>query len=171
VGFWKELGCDWTGSDWTSSTGQFFHDAGGRLATLLETQGIEWLPLLRSNTHNPHPLWYAVYDHRMYHHGAGFRVRVSKVDVAKLPVLYQGVTSTSGQVNLGQLSVAIRRRPSLLLRARARHLQTLARATHKTVRGRMARRFAARAAAESDEVFERISSDERFYRSFDATVP
>jgi hypothetical protein len=170
VGFWKELGCDWTYTDWITPTGELFNDAGGKLATLLETQGIEWLPLLRSNTHNPHPLWYGVYGHRVYHHGAGFRARVSKVDQVNIPALNKEV-STRNEVSLGQLSVAVRRRPSLLLRIRPRHLQRLARAAQRTVLGRLTRRFAAKAEAESDDVFDRIVSDKRFYRSFDSTVP
>ncbi len=170
VGFWKEQGCDWAHTDWITPTGQLFNDAGGKLATLLQTQGIEWLPLLRSNTRNPHPLWYGVYDHRVYHHGAGFRTRVSKLDQANVPALVKEV-STREDASLGQLSVALRRRPSLLLHARGRHLQTLARATQRTVFGRTSRRFVAKADAESDDVFDQIVADDRFYRSFDSTVP
>jgi hypothetical protein len=170
VGFWKEHDCDWTHTDWITPTGQLFNDAGGKLATMLETESIEWLPLLRSNTHNPHPLWYGVYDHRVYHHGAGFRSRVSKLDQVNVPALMKEL-STRNEASLGQLSVAVRRRPSLLLHARARHLQTLARATQRTVFGRTSRRFVAKADAESDDVFDRIVSDDRFYRAFDDTVP
>jgi hypothetical protein len=168
VGLWKELGCDWTVTPWTSPTGITFEDAGGTLAGVLESNGIDWLPLLRTNTYNPHPLWYAVYGHRVYHHGAGFRNRVSKVDKVTRPALLK---ATKEDASLGELSVAVRKRPSILLQARPRHTRALVRAGRRTVLHKLTRRFADKADAESDEMFKRLSSDERFYRTFDSTVP
>jgi hypothetical protein len=169
VGFWKELGCDWTPEDWTTPTGHLFTDAGGRLAKLLEAQGIEWLPLVRSNTRNPHPLWYAVYGHRVYHHGAGFRDRVSKVDQVKRPALYKVNSSWDG-LSVGQMSMVVRKDPSVLKRVRLRHFVELGKATRRTVLRRFTRWFAAKAQSESDEVFSKIEGDPGFYREFDATL-
>jgi hypothetical protein len=170
VALWKDLGCDWTVTPWTSSTGVTFEDAGGTLAGVLESNSIEWLPLVRTNTYNPHPLWYAVYGHRIYHHGAGFRNRVSKVDRVTKPTL-QKAKSTGEDVSLGKLSVAVRKNPAVLLKARPRHTGSLVRAGRRTVLHQLSRRFTDKADVESDEVFGRLSSDKRFYRSFDSTVP
>jgi hypothetical protein len=83
VGLWKQIGGDWrSGGTWTSPGGMQVTDVGGTLYTQLRSAGIDWLPLLRSNTNELHPLWFAVYAQHVYHHGAGFRRRVSRVDVA-----------------------------------------------------------------------------------------
>jgi hypothetical protein len=169
VGFWKELGCDWTPEDWITPTGDLFNDAGGRLARILERQNVDWLPLLRTNTNDLHPLWYAVYGHMVYHHGAGFRDRVSKVDQVKRPALYAVNQSWDG-ASLGQLSVEVRKNPSLVMRLRPRHIKEIAIAARRTFLRRFTRRFTAKAAAESDDVFNQLTSDSRFYRTFDNTL-
>jgi hypothetical protein len=169
VGFWKELGCDWTPIDWFTPTGHHFSDAGGRLAQLLEAQGVEWLPLLRTNTHDLHPLWYAVYGHHVYHHGAGFRERVSKVDQVKRRSLYTVNFSWEGP-SVGQLSMVVREDPSALKRLRLRHVVELARAIRRSFLRRFQRYFINKADAESDDVFDRIGRDPTFYREFDATL-
>ncbi len=80
VGFWHAIGGDWReGGTWTNSIGETTTDVGGNLLHLLADQSIDWLPLLRTNTHNPNPIWFGIYDHRVYHHGAGFRPRISRV--------------------------------------------------------------------------------------------
>jgi hypothetical protein len=167
---WKELGCSWGVKPWTSPSGMEFVDAGGALAALLESEGVDWLPLTRTNENNPHPLWFAVYGHRIYHHGAGFRTRVSKIDEVNRPAL-QKVGSIWDDPSLGQLSVAVRQKPSVVLQLRPRHARKLVRAARRTVLHRFKRRFDASADSESDEVFGRLMSDERFYRSFDPGVP
>ena len=166
---WKELGGDWGVEEWTSSVGMLFDDAGGILASTLRENRVDWLPLLRTNTSNPHPLWFAVYGHRIYHHGAGFRSRVSKLDRSNTKALTR-VDSIWSDPSLGQLSVNLRRNPSVMLQARPRHVATLARAARRTALQRFKRRFDANAQSASDEVFDRISSDEHFYRAFDSTL-
>ena len=88
VGMWRELGSDWhrIGSPTNKNRSQRSpsEDVGARLLRALETRGVDWDPLLRSNTHNPHPLFYAVYGNLVYHHGAGFRPRLSRGDRAGL---------------------------------------------------------------------------------------
>ena len=84
VGFWTELGGDWREGSWTNAAGALVTDVGGRLLAQLEGRGVAWHPLLRSNRNNVHPLWCAVYGDLVYHHGAGFRRPLSRVDRDKL---------------------------------------------------------------------------------------
>jgi len=169
VGFWKELGCDWSREDWITPTGDLFNDAGGRLGRILESQTVDWLPLLRTNTTDLHPLWYAVYGHLVYHHGAGFRDRVSKVDQVKRPALFAVNQSWDG-ASLGQMSVEARKNPSLVLKLRPRHIKEIAIAGRRTFLRRFTRRFTAKADAESDEIFNRLKTDPHFYSAFDSTL-
>ena len=69
------------GVPWVNSIGRTTTCPGGNLLYILADLNIEWLPLLRTNTDNPHPLWFAIYDHHVYHHGAGFRPRYSRMDL------------------------------------------------------------------------------------------
>jgi len=74
VGFWQELGGDWNpGYTWPNAAGKEVTDAGGNLLGTLRERDVEWYPLLRTNRRNLRPLWFAVYDDLVYHHGAGFR--------------------------------------------------------------------------------------------------
>ncbi len=76
--FWADLGGDWReGGTWTSASGQETTDVGGTLLHQLRDGGHDWLPILRTNRHNPEPLCFGVYGHRVYHHGAGFRPPVT----------------------------------------------------------------------------------------------
>jgi hypothetical protein len=78
---WSELGGTWArGPEWTGTTGRQVTDLGAVLWRKLEDAGIEWEPLLRSNVRDIHPLWFGVYDDIVYHHGAGFRLPISRVD-------------------------------------------------------------------------------------------
>lgn len=81
VAFWKRLRGDWNaGYQWQNSAGAWVSDVGGNLLGQLRAQQVAWYPLRRSNTRNLHPLFLAVYDHVVYHHGAGFREAWSRVD-------------------------------------------------------------------------------------------
>ena len=92
VGFWREIGGDWSRGPewtWTNALGRRVEDVGGKLLWLQE-RGIEWSPLLRTNRHNLHPVLFAVYENRVYHHGAGFRPvfeRTDRQDVGLVPLL------------------------------------------------------------------------------------
>lgn len=169
VGFWKELGCDWTPNDWKSPTGEVFTDAGGKLCDLLTSEGIDWLPLVRTNTLDLHPLWYAVYGHVVYHHGAGFRSRVSKLDQSKRPALYKVNQSWDG-ASLGQLSVAARKNPSLVLNVRPKHAKELGLAARRTFLRRFTAHFTKKADVVSDDVVVKVMNDPKFYREFDSTL-
>jgi hypothetical protein len=67
VGFWRDLGG--------------VHDVGGKLLYQLHAHGAEWSPLLRSSSGAFHPVFFAVYDDTIYHHGAGFRRPISRYDL------------------------------------------------------------------------------------------
>ncbi len=83
VGLWDKIAGDWrAGGTWTSPGGEEVTDVGGTLFNQLRSADIDWLPLLRSNAVELHPVWFALYADHVYHHGAGFRRRVSRVDVA-----------------------------------------------------------------------------------------
>lgn len=83
VGFWKDIGGDWKrGYEWKNATGDLVTDVGGNLLGKLRERNIEWLPMLRSNTHNLHPVFFGIYDNLVYHHGAGSRKPVIRVDKA-----------------------------------------------------------------------------------------
>jgi hypothetical protein len=86
VGFWRRIEGDWRpGPRWRNRQGVMVTDPGARLMRTLDEQGIAWRPLLRVNTVDPHPIWFALYGDAelgpvVYHHGAGFRGRVSRVE-------------------------------------------------------------------------------------------
>jgi hypothetical protein len=80
VGFWKTIQGDWSEAPYINSQGAEVKDAGGALFQRLTADGIAWQPMLRSNKRNPHPLWYGIYADVVYHHGAGYRSPVSRID-------------------------------------------------------------------------------------------
>ena len=81
VGFWQEIAGDWSeGHRWQSTTGVWETDVGANLLRTLEERGIEWTQLLRSNRRDLHPLLFGVYGDLVYHHGAGFREPLTRVD-------------------------------------------------------------------------------------------
>lgn len=83
---WRSLHGDWSaGYCWRNANGAWTTDVGGNLLRALELAGARWTPLLRSNRVNPHPLWYGVYGGIVYHHGAGFRWPVGRVDLVGAP--------------------------------------------------------------------------------------
>ena len=81
VAEWKALGGDWTkGYMWSGLNGKPTTDVGGNLLRRLELTGTPWTPLLRSNRNDLHPVFFAVYADAVYHHGAGFRWPVERID-------------------------------------------------------------------------------------------
>lgn len=81
---WKDLGYplwDIEGYSWTDATGNQRSDVGGNILKALHETNTEWLPLLRSNKYNPHPLFFAIYGNVCYHHGAGSRQKWTKTDM------------------------------------------------------------------------------------------
>ncbi len=81
VSEWRRLQGDWSrGGIWVNNSGNRVTDVGGNLLAALERSGSRWTPLLRSNAWNPHPLWFGIYGDIVYHHGAGFRAPLSRLD-------------------------------------------------------------------------------------------
>jgi hypothetical protein len=76
---WDAIRGDWSmGHCWQMPDGRMTTDAGGNLLASLERRHLPWTPMLRSNTFDLHPMWFAVYDDIVYHHGAGFRNPMSR---------------------------------------------------------------------------------------------
>ena len=81
-GFWKQIRGDWSpGFTWKNNKGEDTTDVGGNLLGSLENNRIPWYPMLRSNKINLHPLWFGLYENLVYHHGAGFRPAISRIDL------------------------------------------------------------------------------------------
>jgi hypothetical protein len=81
VAFWRELKGDWKeGYRWRNGKGEEITSVGGNLLKQLIDRRIGWLPILRSNRTNPHPLFFGIYGNLVYHHGAGFRKGECRAD-------------------------------------------------------------------------------------------
>lgn len=183
VGFWTEIGGDWTGAPWTNAAGREVVDAGGKLLAALEQRNVQWLPLLRTNTSNPHPLWFGVYAHRIYHHGAGFQTaKAERVDWAEryrsTPESGRALRPTAERPSLGTLRIRAREEGLRLGTLRPRHLRVAAEAALKTVKLRREHRYFTKVQSSEqlvhlrdlgDRVFTELSSDPDFHRRFDAT--
>jgi hypothetical protein len=166
VDLWTKVGGDWReGGTWTSPGGTQVTDVGGTLYNQLQTAGIDWLPLLRSNTNDLHPVWFAIYAEHVYHHGAGFRRRVSRVDVA----------------DHGDLASPRLRDTARLYRARHEHPMDLVRRINPATLRRLWQglrqelpnseqsRYLEEATALSDGVYADLVDDPEFYRRFETT--
>ncbi len=55
-------------------------DAGFLISYKLEQAGLDWRKLNRSNRWDPHPLTAAIYDDAVYHHGAGGRLPMYRMN-------------------------------------------------------------------------------------------
>jgi hypothetical protein len=80
VGFWQELGGDWSPGSWINDVGWTVDDTGGRLLARLTEKQVDWYALRRTNRVDLHPVLFGVYDDLVYHHGAGFRQVFDRVD-------------------------------------------------------------------------------------------
>jgi hypothetical protein len=186
VGLWQEIEGDWrAGGTWINTAGREVADVGGNLLYNLRERQIDWLPLLRTNTNNPHPVWFGVYDHRVYHHGAGFQsTRVERVDWADRyesnAASGRSLRPTAESPSLGTLRAQLAADPGAWRRLRPRHLGRLTAALVKTVRLRLEHRHYVRLTGTEraqqleelgEKVFRRLSVDDDFYREFDEAAP
>ncbi len=175
--FWREIQGDWReGGTWTNSVGETTTDVGGTLLHQLSDRGSPWLPLLRTNTHNTNPLWFGVYEHRVYHHGAGFRTRLSRIDYLARAKAETGDATLRGS-SLEGLVAKVVRRPSRLTHLRPRHLSQLPPAFRITAakqrqshNARRRRRQSDRADRREQQVYARLVTEPLFYVEFDDTV-
>ncbi len=169
VGFWRQIGGDWhRGSDWKGGSrrwakkggNQAESDVGYRVLNKLERAAVDWQPLLRSNTTELHPLFYAVYGGLIYHHGAGFRRGLSGL------VLEQHGES---ELTAKPLARLLDNLPKSKLTHRLHRRYHPAR--------RLRRRLVAEQRALSESVFDDLAANPEFYRRFleplhlDATAP
>jgi hypothetical protein len=84
VGFWSRLPGDWqSGPKWMNSVGRHVTDVGARMLEHLRTSDSHWIPIFRANARDWHPVLFGLYGEggMVYHHGAGFREAVTRVDV------------------------------------------------------------------------------------------
>lgn len=85
AGLWRAINGDWReGYKWKNSEGQYVTDVGGNLLRLLDVNNKTWLPITRSNKINLHSLWFGIYGDIVYHHGAGSRDMLSRVDAREV---------------------------------------------------------------------------------------
>jgi hypothetical protein len=82
VGFWRQIDGDWRAGEepWRNADGAWVADQGGKLLRTLEERKIEWKPILRTNARDLHPVFFGVYGDLIYHHGAGFRFPMCRID-------------------------------------------------------------------------------------------
>ena len=80
AGFWAEIDGDWSRGPTWEFNGDHITDTGATLWEILESRGIAWHPILRTNKVNLHPVWFGIYGDIIYHHGAGFRTPMSRFD-------------------------------------------------------------------------------------------
>jgi hypothetical protein len=160
---WQEVGGDWRqGGTWRNSVGRECSDVGGTLLHQLRDSGIEWLPLLRTNTYNPHPVWFGVYDHRVYHHGGGFRKnRGSRTDVRRRRMI------RANRETLDTLRQTLAREPGKLLHVRPRHIRVAKEATSTTIAWHLEKLRMKRLDRYQRKVFARLKKDPGFHRDFD----
>jgi hypothetical protein len=139
VGTWTAIRGDWSrGHPWEGDLGQLT-DVGGNLLRALERNGMPWEPLLRSNTVNPHPVWFGVYGSIVYHHGAGFRYPLTHEE---------------------KLSIAAREAALL------RKVPGVGRRINKRMRSRYRRKLLAARERHSGEVFDALTRDPEFWKRF-----
>ena len=155
VGFWQEIGGDWSrGPDWTwkNALGWTVEDVGGKLLWILNERGIDWSPLLRTNAASLHPLLFGVYEHRIYHHGAGFRPVFERTDrhlAGMVPPLPASLPLEPPASPVGKLIWKIRAKFWYL--------------TKKRGVAKREERLTRRNLELSEQVFSMIEGDEAFY--------
>ncbi len=146
VGTWHDLHGDWGDAHaWRTAAGSTRADVGSNLLYLLEARGLPWVPLLRTNEVNPHPLWYGIYGGVVYHHGAGFRFdsRLSNAEAERDGLRQPGGAWAANRATRKAWQVRRDRRAARLHRANV---------------------------AEGEQVFERIRRDPSFYRAFQPSL-
>jgi hypothetical protein len=142
---WKELGACWGPSRTVSGFGR---DPGGGLYDRIEELGIGWVKLLRTNRYNLHPLFFGIYQDVLYHHGAGFREPISRIDMVKegLGEKRKSPASRISEILPNRFFLPVKRRISPFRKAEYRII----------LRNRVLH----------EEVFEQIRSDRDFYKRF-----
>lgn len=152
VGFWKQVGGDWKmGYTWTDPQGKPMTDVGGNLLGIMQREKLDWYPMHRSNRVNLHPLWFGVYDGMIYHHGAGFRDPLSRVDIERIAETTKGTWQAKLSSGIDRF---VAKDPRFNRFQRLNPVRIRERQAIRENRGLNAR------------VFESLRSDPEFYREF-----
>jgi len=162
VGYWDRIGGDWSREPWTTPLGEVLEDAGTRVLRSLDEARAEWLPLVRTNTKDAHPLFFGVYGHHVYHHGAGSRASWSGLDDQRV-----FTDSAPNDQSLRTLASEVTKDPRILLRVRPHHSDVLKGAAARSVSQVRLRLIVRSTERESHRVFRRLSRDPSFYLEFD----
>ena len=138
VGFWRELKGDWKeGCHWKNSKGEDVTSVGGNLLKQLNDRRIEWLPILRTNKTNLHPLFFGIYGDLVHHHGAGFRKGECRVD-----------------------------REHLALKPKDKLLSKIIPGYERRMRRKASNELLSKNEILSEEIYEKILKDPKFYTQF-----
>ena len=157
VGFWRSIGGDWSdGYQWTTTTGVPKTDPGAELLRTLLERGIEWEPLVRTNTTDLDPLCFAVYGDLVYHHGSAFRSGVDR----KAPLIVVdrqrlGARPTPPPKVPADTAIVSRARVQRRIRRELTRWQTRRYDARKEA-------FLARRYARSEEIFRELSARDDF---------
>lgn len=88
VGFWQKIKGDWKmGHLWRDSRREKVTDVGGNLLNILAQNNLKWFAALRTQSLSKHPVFYGIYDHIIYHHGAGFREGNERSDLHRMNMI------------------------------------------------------------------------------------
>ncbi len=110
-------------------------------------------------------MWFAVYAEHVYHHGAGFRRRVSRVDVAD-----HGDLAAPRLRDTARLYRMRHERPTdLLRRVNMANLRHLWNGLRQELPNSEQSRYLEDATALSDGVYADLVADPEFYRRFETT--
>lgn len=160
VDLWSRIDGDWrSGGTWKSPGGEDVTDVGGTLLNQLREAGIDWLPLLRTNTEGVHPVWFALYADHVYHHGAGFRRRVSRVDVAG----NRDLASPRLRDTVHLYRQRHEHPTELLRRVNKKNLQRIWRGFRQELPNSEQSRHLAEATALSDQMYNDLLADPEFF--------
>ncbi|MGO9557832.1 MAG: hypothetical protein ACLPQS_04780 [Acidimicrobiales bacterium] len=159
VGFWLDIEGDWRKGSFVTAQGKKVADVGGSLLHILEDNGVSWTEILRSNDTDLHPLWYAVYGSHIYHHGAGFRIRTSRVDGMDFSSRRPRVTARDVLAHPGAFASELRWKNMVRAVRRLRRPPSAAEAVDQ---------YLAAADAQAETIFSELLVDPGFFRRFEA---
>lgn len=173
VGFWDEIGGDWRRGTWTNDAGREVSDVGGILLNLLDDKGIEWHPLLRSNTNDLHSLYFAIYGGKVYHHGAGFRLKLSRADRQLWPSFDLPPHPAHDAPSVGGELKALLKEPSKAFHKDYLPVAREAVSNTFTERRRKAQwhkreKYLQQNERTSDRIYDQLCRDPYFYRQFES---
>jgi hypothetical protein len=104
-----------------------------------------------------HPLFYGIYERHIYHHGAGFRPPVARVDDGGVPL----------NKNEDYVFVRTQARLKSVIYLRPRHVLTLFRAARQTFGSRDLKDHINSMQEQADSVYSYICSDPSFHLAFE----